>query len=89
MRFKKGQKIVCVKSGDWINITNGSSSLLGPAFNQIVTCFGYRPYLYNGYGLILTYEFPNTGFNEFFFEPLIEDSVLEKELQDIPQSVEV
>jgi hypothetical protein len=85
-RFKPGQEVVCVKADRW--------SFSGPAFNQVCVIDGYfkdHGYDWNYVHLSgFTQAMPNgirINFNDVFFEPLVSDAVLEKELSEIVETV--
>jgi len=88
MRFKPGDKVVCIHKGQWIG-TNGDVGI-GPEFNEIVeikcACWAYT-----GNVFLTEYPYSTTGreqsFRSYWFEPLITDEQLEKELQSIPELV--
>jgi hypothetical protein len=100
-RFKPGQEIVCIKKGSWVGTfartyfgffrTNKKVQAPGPEFNEIVTCDGYDC---DGYVLLVEYNInapnpngPRSAYNETAFEPLVSDTVLEKELESITEKV--
>lgn len=92
MKYKSGQKLVCVANGiGWIKYTNlswlqylglKSKSISGPRFNEIVTVDDYdsKP----GSVALKEYSIYQGGvracFNDTYFEPLISDNILEAEL---------
>jgi hypothetical protein len=91
MRFKKGQKVVCVKKGPWKNGPGWEDKPPAkpndPAYNEIVTVASYYR-LIEGDWFIFLYGYPYV-YQESLFEPLIEDSVLEKELEGIKEVITV
>lgn len=91
MRFKPGQKVVCTHRGTWSSITTITRTSIigsGPKFNEICTIVGLVVI-----GGIPGYELVGYEYNQFtgrkmafttrWFEPLIDDSILEKELESI------
>jgi hypothetical protein len=83
-RFKIGQELVCIKEDSW--------SFCGPKKNEIVIVDGYLPdelvnYPEFNFLYLVGYEQELFGhridFNELFFEPLVSDAVLEKELCEV------
>jgi hypothetical protein len=89
MRFKKGQKVVCVKKEPWVIIVkrNQIYGYPDPKYNEVVTVKRYVN-IEPGVGwLIELFEYGFAVYSERNFEPLIEDSVLEKELSEIPEVV--
>jgi hypothetical protein len=94
MRFKPGQKIVCIIDNAclWTSQNTGEKSI-GPKLNEIVTVKGYSILLPNN---VILYEYESltsTGsrrtFRETRFEPLIEDRLEEyvKSLESIEEPV--
>ena len=85
------QKVVCTKRGNW-NYTNPMAAELypegcpfGPKFNEIVTI---ADIVHKNTGIYLTlFEYSNHTYAAKWFEPLIEDSVLEDELTKIFESI--
>lgn len=91
MKFRPGQKVVCIHRGTWTSITAISKTPVlgsGPQFNEICTIIDY--YTINGINgyKIAGYEInaftgKPMGFIKKWFEPLVDDAVLEAELQSI------
>jgi hypothetical protein len=95
MRFKKGQKVVCVRpTGPFVCNATGLIEDIGPKFNDIVTVAGYSmAHLGNVY--ISEYLWSDRhrrrrSFREYHFEPIISDAVLAEELAKVrePQILE-
>ena len=79
-RFKPGQQVINVRGvGDWRNQDHGL--MIGPKKDEIVTVVNYPlpdvPFM-------RLVEYPDVYlYWDELFEPLVEDSVLEKELESI------
>lgn len=84
-RFKPGQQAVCTHKGKWLYD--------GPAFNEAVEIECYsnavnpmfpdQQYVYiKGYTHTFT-DGSRVDYNEKFFEPLVSDSILERELEEV------
>lgn len=100
MKFKSGQKIICVVNAKWHFTCKTLSfwqSLFirfrhgwGPKFNEVVTVDGYRG---NGYIYIKEYRLNQDGgeysFNEDGFEPLMTDEELNEVMETIKQPFQV
>lgn len=89
MRFKPGQKVVCVEGDPWISNEADYGPKFGPQFNDIVTVHGYPPQ-HPGYVILSEYRYSHVSgremaFSEHYFEPLIEDAILEEELNQCRQ----
>lgn len=89
MRFEPGQQIVCVRpNAPYKCLNTGIITVFGPKYNEIVTVSGY----FSVDRLILA-EYsdidPSVGltatFREVYFEPLVSDSVLARELESVPE----
>ena len=90
MRFKPGQKVVCVRptkeyvpqNGDNI----GKKHNYGPKYNEIVTIRGYDA---DDDEFVLIQEYPGypraMSYWEIYFEPLISDDVIARELESVPE----
>lgn len=77
--FKVNQKVVCVMKEKW------DTTERGPSYNEIVTVGGICSCRRGFYSFI---EYNGTCFNGDYFEPLITDTILEKELEEIFMPVE-
>lgn len=83
--MKRGQELVCIHKGPWIGTKFGEIGI-GPVFNEIVqvnsVCWAYPENI-----VLAGYPFSPTGrpqsFKISWFEPLVEDSVLQQELNSI------
>jgi hypothetical protein len=104
MRFRKGQKLVCVLKGTWMHspplvktylwgfITRTFINATGPAYNEVVTCDGY-----NDFNHCFLAEYSGkckiTGkrlaWCESRFEPLVEDEVFEEAINEVFDSKSV
>lgn len=94
MKFKSGQKVVCIATGKWTfsckklsfwkALFAKFSHGFGPKFNEIVTVDGYADpgYIYVKEYRLLEQE-REYSFAEYAFEPLISDEQLEHELESI------
>lgn len=91
MRFKPGDKVVCLASGDWVKQNNfswlqilglKSKKSNGPKFNEIVTVDSWTCAPYE----IALKEYSTMDgnhrhtYSERCFAPLVSDAVLEAEL---------
>jgi hypothetical protein len=94
MRFKPGQKVVCVRPNSRYTIKSGPRKGLkhriGPRFNEIVTIASLPPgwAIKPGQVLLAEYMAAEMSYDEKYFEPLISDAVLAKELSEIEQPKE-
>lgn len=87
-RFKPGQEVVCVKQGTWHYPSGRISKAVVPAFNEVCVVEGYKAYNTKMQQWTIYLEgFGDHGYGESNFEPLIETSVLEKELNSISETV--
>jgi hypothetical protein len=93
-RFKPGQKVIKITPNKWRDTDTGKRSAFGPKFDEVVTVCEYVDNPNSSKRYITLREYPSyngsplsPAFNECGFEPLVEESVLEKELSEIPESV--
>lgn len=84
MRFKVGQKVIHVDKDDtWVNLDDGTNAI-GPSYLEIVTVMGYE---IGNDQMVLFYEYNQSdpdGYNERFFEPLMDISELTEILNAQP-----
>lgn len=96
MRYASGQKLVCTaKKPNWLRIIDinklsyweriktlfKGNRVLGPSYNEIVT-FVHNPEANPGFICIQEYRrFGN--YEEKYFEPLVDEGVLEAELREV------
>lgn len=81
-RFKPGQPIVCkVDKSGWYDIATDKPAN-GPDENDLVHADGYYC---DGYVKLKEYPDDFDGFNELCFEPLVSDSVLIAELEQVKE----
>lgn len=89
MRFKPGQKVVCVHKGDWKSIVSGRTmNDSKPEYNEIVTVKEYKSIAFTT-GIQLT-EYPTIHgevqiFQEKWFEPLMDITELTEILEQQPE----
>lgn len=89
MRFKPGQKVVCNVKGLWED--QYYNKVKSPAkFNEVYTVSWNGPVPEYHPHYVTLKEFGSSHkFREDKFEPIIEDSVLEAELQSITEIAQV
>lgn len=84
MRFKNGQKIVCIKPDDII----WDNCFRGPRYNEIVTVHSYHedgtPYI-RLFEYYIDFDGAKLSFFDIRFEPLAEISELTSILESEPQ----
>lgn len=86
MKYKPGQKLVCINKDGWID--EDGNECVGPEYNEIVTFSRVKN---TGYIVLLEYEFlsgdpSGDDYRIKEFVPLVADSVLEAELLSISES---
>jgi hypothetical protein len=80
MRFKPGQKVVCINKDGWMSLDD-YELVPGPLFNQV-----YMITSYECEGYCRVYEFSQTeSWNEEMFEPLMDISELTEILEQQPE----
>lgn len=90
MRFKPGDKLLCVKRDRWHSKIDGKHSI-GPKFNEEVT---FQRYANTGSGYLVFCEYQQinrfggqNSYNPKWFEPLVSDSALKDALEEIEVTV--
>lgn len=97
MKFKPGQEVVCTNKSGWDQVMGFVKICVhGPAYNEVVKITGYASPSFieiEGYGdliFILPMGIRKQGscaFLETFFEAMISDEELERELQSVPEKI--
>lgn len=73
MRFKIGQKVVCIKKGNWESVSGRSSHLSpDPKYNEIVIISKYSKELHNGIPLVEIHGY-RPCYYENRFAPILND----------------
>lgn len=91
MRFKPGEKVVCILRGCWYD-SNTNEKTKGPQYSEIVTVLGYYTYRYI---ILKEYQYANPHLNpglpdhydDAAFAPLMDISELTEVLQQEPATV--
>lgn len=85
MRFKIGQKIICMKKTPWRIPISGNVGH-GPLHLEEVTVSGYNPIYPTGV-ILREYPMNSQGYEEHNFEPLMDITELTEILESVPESV--
>lgn len=90
MRFKVGQKVVCIDHDPWLDDLDQPAS--GPMYNEIVTVTGYDKDADITSITVMEYKYDSkTGeevcYEEMYFAPLMDISELEYILHSQPETV--
>ena len=86
-RFTLGQQVTPNNRYDW-RCTATGEVVNGPRFGEVCTVGGYGDFR-RGRWYIFLNEYIDGPYGECWFEPVVSDSVLEHQLEQVKQTAEV
>lgn len=87
MKFKIGQKIVCIKNGVWTNIYDVAvDPSNNPRYGEIVTVSAHCNVLYFGSSFIYLKEYPQHNYSETCFTSILKNN---KKIKKVKKTVKV